>query len=232
MFMSVLILLPPSEGKNSVEKGKLVNLSSMTFAKELTGTRKKTLEAMGSKVSKLPTAKAIDVYSGVLYQALDFNSLDSASKKRAIKSIVIISALFGAVRLEDKIPSYKLDMAKSLPKLGSLNSLWKKVLPDALEKIKTDLIIDCRSSTYQGVWTPDLNKTVGIRVFTIKNGKKTVVTHMSKKTRGDVTKLLVQSTKSPKTPLELQKLINKKFKSELVKPTSKTSWYLDVIAAP
>ena len=232
MFMSVLILLPPSEGKNSVEKGKLVNLSSMTFAKELTGARKKTLEAMGSKVGKLPTAKAIDVYSGVLYQALDFNSLNSASKKRAIKSIVIISALFGAVRLEDKIPSYKLDMAKSLPKLGSLNSSWKKVLPDALEKIKTDLIIDCRSSTYQGVWTPDLNKTVGIRVFTIKNGKKTVVTHMSKKTRGDVTKLLVQSTKSPKTPLELQKLINKKFKSELVKPTNKTSWYLDVIAAP
>lgn len=228
--MSVLILLPPSEGKNSVEKGKLVNLSSMTFTKELTGTRKKTLEAVGVKVSKSPTAKAIDVYSGVLYQALDFNSLDSASKKRAIKSIVIISALFGAVTLEDKIPSYKLDMAKSLPKLGSLNSLWKKVLPETLEKIKTDLIIDCRSSTYQGVWTPDLNKTVGIRVFTIKNGKKSVVTHMSKKTRGDVAKLLVQSAKTPKTALELQKLINKKFKSELVKPTNKTSWFLDVIA--
>ena len=228
--MSMLILLPPSEGKNSVEKGKLVNLSSMTFAKELTGTRKKTLEAVGVKVSKSPTAKAIDVYSGVLYQALDFNSLDSASKKRAIKSIVIISALFGAVKLEDKIPSYKLDMAKSLPKLGSLNSLWKKVLPETLEKIKTDLVIDCRSSTYQGVWTPDLNKTVGVRVFAIKNGKKTVVTHMSKKTRGDVAKLLVQSTKSPKTPFELQKLINKKFKTELIKPTSKTSWYLDVIA--
>ena len=93
-----------------------------------------------------------------------------------------------------------------------------------------DLIIDCRSSTYQGVWTPDLNKTVGIRVFTIKNGKKSVVTHMSKKTRGDVAKLLVQSAKTPKTALELQKLINKKFKSELVKPTNKTSWFLDVIA--
>ena len=228
--MSVLILLPPSEGKNSVEKGKLVNLSSLSFAKELTSTRKKTLEAMGGKVSKSPTAKAIDVYSGVLYQALDFNSLDAASKKRAIKSIVIISALFGAVKLEDKIPSYKLDMAKNLPKLGSLNSLWKQVLPETLEKIKTDLIIDCRSSTYQGVWTPNLNKSVGIRVFTIKSGKKTVVTHMSKKTRGEVAKLLVQSTKAPKNALELQKLISKKFKAELVKPTNKTSWFLDVIA--
>ena len=229
--MSVLILLPPSEGKNSVEKGKLVNLSSLSFAKDLTSTRKKTWDAMGTKVNKLPTAKAIDVYSGVLYQALDFNSLDSKSKKRAIKSIVIISALFGAVKLEDKIPSYKLDMAKSLPKIGSLNSLWKKVLPQALEKIKTNLIVDCRSSTYQGVWVPDLNKTVGIRVFTLKNGKKSVVTHMSKKTRGEVTKLLVQSSKPPKTPQELQKLVNKKFKSELIMPTSKTCWYLDVIAS-
>ncbi len=231
MFMSVLILLPPSEGKNSVEKGKLVNLSSLSFAKELAETRKKTLSAMGAKVNKLPTARAIDVYSGVLYQALDFDSLNSASKKRAIKSIVIISALFGAVKLEDKIPSYKLDMAKSLPKLGSLNSLWKKVLPEALEQIKTDLIIDCRSSTYQGVWTPLLNKTVGIRVFTIKNGKKTVVTHMSKKTRGDVTKLLVQTTKVPKSPQDLQKIVSKKFKCELIKPTTKSSWFLDVIAS-
>ena len=229
--MSVLILLPPSEGKNSVEKGKLVNLSSLSFAQDLTSTRKKTWDAMGTKVNKLPTAKAIDIYSGVLYQALDFNSLDSKSKKRAIKSIVIISALFGAVKLEDKIPSYKLDMAKSLPKIGSLNSLWKKVLPQALEKIKTNLIVDCRSSTYQGVWVPDFNKTVGIRVFTLKNGKKSVVTHMSKKTRGEVTKLLVQSSKPPKTPQELHKLVSKKFKSELIKPTSKTSWYLDVIAS-
>ena len=49
-------------------------------------------------------------------------------------------------------------MAKSLPKIGYLNSLWKKVLPLALEKIKTNLIVDCRSSTYQGVWVPDFNK--------------------------------------------------------------------------
>lgn len=87
--MSVLILLPPSEGKNSVEKGKLVNLSSLSFAQDLTSTRKKTWDAMGTKVNKLPTAKAIDVYSGVLYQALDFNSLDSTSKKERLKVLLL-----------------------------------------------------------------------------------------------------------------------------------------------
>jgi uncharacterized protein len=225
----MLILLPPSEGKNSVPKGKPVSLNSMSFGKDLNPTRKKTLSAMGAKILKSPSAKAVEVYSGVLYQAFDYKNLSSAAKKKSEKCIVIISALFGAVRLNDLIPYYKLDMAKSLPKLGSLNALWKPVVTSALAAIKTDLIIDCRSSTYQSVWTPELKKTVGIRVFTEKSGKRAVVTHMSKKTRGDVTKFLVMQSKTPKTPQELQKLLSKKFKCELVKPEAKKSWFLDVI---
>ncbi len=225
----MLILLPPSEGKNTVHKGKPVSLTSLSFGKELNPTRKKTLAALGLGLVKAPSAKAIDVYSGVLYQALDYHNLNSAAQKRAQKSIIIISALFGALKLTDSIPTYKLDMAKSLPKLGSLNALWKPIVTKALENIKTDLIVDCRSSTYQGVWTPDLKKTVAIRVFAEKSGKRTVVTHMSKKTRGDVTKFLVMQTKNPKTAQELQKLVAKAFKCELVKPEDKKSWLLDVI---
>ncbi|MBJ7393784.1 MAG: peroxide stress protein YaaA [Candidatus Nanopelagicales bacterium] len=225
----MLILLPPSEGKNTVHKGKPVSLTSLSFGKELNPTRKKTLAALGLALVKAPSAKAIDVYSGVLYQALDYHNLNSAAQKRAQKSIIIISALFGALKLTDSIPTYKLDMAKSLPKLGSLNALWKPIVTKALENIKTDLIVDCRSSTYQGVWTPDLKKTVAIRVFAEKAGKRTVVTHMSKKTRGDVTKFLVMQTKNPKTAQELQKLVAKAFKCELVKPEGKKSWLLDVI---
>jgi cytoplasmic iron level regulating protein YaaA (DUF328/UPF0246 family) len=66
-------------------------------------------------------------------------------------------------------------------------------------------------------------------VFAEKNGKRSVVTHMSKKTRGEVAKILVMQTKSPKTAQELQKLIAKEFKCELVKPEGKKSWFLDVI---
>jgi cytoplasmic iron level regulating protein YaaA (DUF328/UPF0246 family) len=212
-----------------VHKGKPVSLTSLSFGKELNPTRKKTLAALGLALVKAPSAKAIDVYSGVLYQALDYHNLNSAAQKRAQKSIIIISALFGALKLTDSIPTYKLDMAKSLPKLGSLNALWKPIVTKALENIKTDLIVDCRSSTYQGVWTPDLKKTVAIRVFAEKSGKRTVVTHMSKKTRGDVAKFLVMQTKSPKTAQELQKLVAKEFKCELVKPEGKKSWLLDVI---
>ena len=50
--------------------------------------------------------------AGVLYQSLDYQNLNAAAKKRAEKSIVIISALFGALKLTDSIPTYKLDMTK------------------------------------------------------------------------------------------------------------------------
>ena len=58
-------------------------------------------------------------------------------------------------------------------------------------------------------------------MFAEKSGKRTVVTHMSKKTRGEVTKFLVMQTKNPKTAQELQKLVAKAFKCELVKPEGK-----------
>ncbi len=87
----MLILLPPSEGKNSVQKGKPVSLNALSFGKDLNSTRKKTLAALGAKISKSPCAKAVEVYSGVLYKALDYENLNAASKKRAEKNIIIIS---------------------------------------------------------------------------------------------------------------------------------------------
>jgi len=85
----MLILLPPSEGKNSVQKGKPVLLTSLSFGKDLNATRKKTLAALGTKISKSPCAKAVEVYSGVLYKALDYENLNSASKKRADKNMLL-----------------------------------------------------------------------------------------------------------------------------------------------
>ena len=91
-----------------------------------------------------------------------------------------------------------------------------------LDGVKTELIIDCRSSTYKGVWTPPNNKTVEIRVFAQVDGVKKVITHMSKKTRGEVTRLLLQSKSLPTNPEELQDIISSDYLCELLAPT-KTS---------
>ncbi len=63
-----------------MHKGKPVSLTSLSFGKELNPTRKKTLAALGLALVKAPSAKAIDVYSGVLYQGLDYHNLNSAAQ--------------------------------------------------------------------------------------------------------------------------------------------------------
>jgi len=126
---------------------------------------------------KLETAKptpAIGVYTGVLYQALDWPSLSPAAKKRGETSIAIISAKYGAVRPMQKIESYKEKID---------NKAMREPVAAVLDPIKTGLIVDCRSSTYKTVWHSPVDITVEVRVSTVVDGVRTVVTHMSKKTR-------------------------------------------------
>lgn len=61
----------------------------------------------------LPTARAGEIYDGVLYQALDLPGLDAGGRRRAGRSVLISSALFGVLRLGDRIPPYKLSMGRS-----------------------------------------------------------------------------------------------------------------------
>lgn len=88
---------------------------------------------------------AITVYSGVLYQGLGWATLGKAAQMRAQKTISIISAKYGTLKCLDLIEPYKekIDVAQ-----------MRGPITQVLEAIETDLVIDCRSSTYQGVWTP------------------------------------------------------------------------------
>jgi cytoplasmic iron level regulating protein YaaA (DUF328/UPF0246 family) len=213
----MLILMPPSEGKNQPTGKKLLSLNKLAFPVELHDVRSRLItKAMANS----PSARAMDVYSGVLYQALDWDSLSSAAKARGEKSLLIISAIFGVVRPGDVIPNYKAKIK---------SSDWKAVLKPALDGLEDDLIIDCRSSTYAGVWQSPADKTVAVRVFKKEKGKISVITHLSKKYRGELTRVLLKSGKPPKTPAELLAITEKHFDCKLHKPKGNLPWYLDLI---
>jgi hypothetical protein len=89
-----------------------------------------------------PSARAIEIYTGVLYEALDWKSLSLSAKKRSESQLLIVSALFGALRPLDLIPPYRLSMDVSLPKLGGLSAYWRKHLSQALNHLEEELIID------------------------------------------------------------------------------------------
>jgi hypothetical protein len=213
----MLILLPPSEGKDQPISKANVNLANLVFPKELLAIRSRLLT---KSLAASPAAKAMDVYSGVLYQALDWNSLSTAAKARGEKSLLIISAVFGVVRPNDLIPNYKAKIK---------SSDWKVALKPALDELGDDLIIDCRSSTYAGVWQSPPEKTVAVRVFKKEKGKISVITHLSKKYRGELTRVLLKSGKSPKTPADLLAIAEKHFECKLQKPKGNLPWYLDLI---
>ena len=164
---------------------------------------------------------AINVYTGVLYQALDWASLSSAAKKRGASAVVIISAKYGAVRPDQLIESYKEKID---------NSAMRAPVAKVLDAIKTPLIVDCRSSTYKTVWHSPVDKTVEVRVSTVVNGVRTVVTHMSKKTRGEIARWLLQSRSLPKTPEDLYAIVSEKYPCALTPSDGVTPWVLEVIA--
>ena len=173
---------------------------------------------------KVETSKptvAMSVYSGVLYQALDWPSLSPAAKKRGETALAIISAKYGVVRPSTKIESYKQKIN---------NKAMAPIVATALDGVKTPLIVDCRSSTYKTVWKAPIDITVEIRVSTVVDGVRTVVTHMSKKTRGEITRWLLQSRSVPKTPEDLYAIVSEKYPCALTPSDGVEPWLLEVIA--
>ncbi|WP_030454613.1 YaaA family protein [Herbidospora cretacea] len=225
----MLILLPPSEGKAASGRGRPVDLDSLSFP-ELTSSREKVLDALvdlchnpeqAHQVLGLPpgladeigrnrglrsarTVKVSDLYTGVLYDALSLATLDSKARARATKRIVVFSGLWGALRLGDRVPPYRLSMGVRLPPVGGLAAFWKPSLGPVLDE-GAGLVVDLRSSTYAAAWKPR-RETVAVRVL---RHDGTVVSHMAKLTRGRIARSLVESPSSAKNADELAHLLTR-----------------------
>ncbi len=173
------------------------------------------------KVETVAPVPAINVYNGVLYQALGWQSLSPAAKKRGELAVAIISAKYGLVRPSTKIESYK-------EKIN--NKVMAPRVSAALDGAEKQLIIDCRSSTYKTVWKAPVDITVEVRVSTVVDGERTVVTHMSKKTRGEIARWLLQSRSVAKTPEDLYAIVSEKYPCALTPSDGVEPWVLEVIA--
>ncbi|MFP5321345.1 MAG: YaaA family protein [Acidimicrobiia bacterium] len=227
----MLILLPPSEGKAVGSRGRPLDLSSLSFP-ELTTTRERVLDALVAQSARpdalevlgapkgaadrvaanvelrgAPTLRAADLYTGVLYDALDLASLDAAAKRRAARRLVVVSALFGALRPGDRVPSYRLSMDVDLPGVGPLAAAWRPALEQALPAAAgRGLVVDLRSSTYVAAWRPTgavAERTVAVHVVRDGPGGRTAVSHMAKHTRGLVARHLLATGADPVTPEDL-----------------------------
>lgn len=231
----MLILLPPSEGKASPRRGRSLETSTLS-APVLTATRERILDALvglserpdaaavlglggtqsdlvalNARVRTAPTARADAVYTGVLYDALGFDTLSSAARRRATGRVAITSSVFGLVRPGDRIPAYRLSGDVSLPGLGPVAGLWRESLGEAVEDaVGPGLLVDLRSTMYAAFWRPPA--TSPIRVATVRvlhehNGTRKVVSHFNKATKGRIVRDLLEDGANPRTPQALAKAL-------------------------
>jgi cytoplasmic iron level regulating protein YaaA (DUF328/UPF0246 family) len=227
---NVRILLPPSERKATGGDGPPLDLDALSFP-ELNPVRERVIHALGEvccrddarevlsipggqadealarnrELRQAPTLPVSRLYTGVLYENLALDELGPQAEEQ----IIIFSALWGAVRLTDRIPPYRLAMNVTLPPEGKLAALWRPALSEALTPaIKGELIVDMRSGPYMAAWTAP---AVAVRVFRerILHGvpKRSVVSHMAKATRGKLAHDLLAAAANPKTPEDLLKSV-------------------------
>ncbi len=148
-----------------------------------------------------PTGPAASVYTGVLYDAAGMATWDDATMLRAHERIRIISALWGAVSPADLIPAYRLSMTTTLGRIGPLGAFWRKHLDVPLAAVADgSVVVDCRSSSYAAAWTPHDSPWVAVKVLRELDGKRSVVSHMAKHTRGLLTAHLMSFETAPESP--------------------------------
>lgn len=225
----MLILLPPSEGKSWPSGRRLLDLDSLVFA-ELLGEKRAELIAALEKLAKGPEQKAIaalrisagqagevgrdaeltstpaapasELYTGVLYDRLDFESLPAVGKRRAGRNLLISSALWGFLAPADRIPYYRFSMQAKLPKIGGLPAFWRESLAAAMSAAGHDeeggLVLDMRSGAYSAAWKPKRARLVTVRGFTETAGKRKAISHMAKAVRGDVARIALSARSMPK----------------------------------
>lgn len=219
-----LILLPPSESKASGGEAPSLNLSDLSFpefekqrelmTKTLIQMSKKprvaqkTLGVKGAALDKAradnaslnlaPTMPAIERYTGVMYDFINYQSLDEQAQSCFAANAIIFSGLYGTVRPFDLIPNYKLKMGARIRLKKTCAAIWKPLITSALASVAKDRVVwDLLPNEHSVAWDPD-EVSYAAR-FTVKfledpgDGKLRTLNHWSKAMKGALIRYLVSN---------------------------------------
>ncbi len=218
----MIVLLPPSETKRAGGDGRPLRLDALgtpeltdlraelvdelvTLAADRDASRRALALSAGqdgeiernAALRTAPTAPAIHRYTGVLYEALDVDSLRGAAAARATARLAVGSALFGLLRATDPVPAYRLSATSKLPGRPGLAKRWRPVLGPVLADVAaTELVVDLRSGSYAA-----LAKIPGaVRVDVVAehaDGRRVSVSHFNKAHKGRLARALATTRSEP-----------------------------------
>lgn len=178
------------------------------------------------EVYDAPALAAWQLYDGVLYEAAKFAQIFSsgdssqgsqsqgsqsqnhqadqrqADQRQLEELTLVFSALFGPVRLTDLITPHRLSASVKLPGQGSVASIWSKSLKELLtQQLSGHVIVDLRSAEYGAMYRPlrggeCVMLNIGVAKVNPATGKRTVVSHWAKHTRGLLAGALLRAVAS------------------------------------
>ncbi len=216
------ILIPPSEGKNPSNDKEFFSLDSLSYSflnskrsqiiyylsnnnlsKEqyiktlgISSQNFEKIKMINSKITTSQVSSSISRYNGVLYNFLDYNSLNETAKSLFDDSIIIFSALFGLVRPQDKIPDYKLKMGTKLIDGIKLSKFWKDEITEVLRKeLENQIVFNFLPTEFSNTFDSKVIKYKYELTFSFKqeniNGELKSITHWTKALRGSLIRYLL-----------------------------------------
>ncbi|HEY9191009.1 MAG TPA: YaaA family protein [Sulfurovum sp.] len=161
---------------NILQKGDIPALSKMF------GLKKESDILVHKKdIIHEPAMKAIQRYTGVAFEYLGYEDLDSQAQTYIDSHIILFSNLFGPLRASDLIPEYKLKQGEPVGDIRT-EKFYHQHAAELLEAYLADEeILDLRAGFYDKFYKPSKPYTT---LKFIKEGK--VVSHWAKAYRGIV----------------------------------------------
>lgn len=210
----MLILLPPSETKRPGGSGAPLRARELAFA-ELAPQRAAAAAALeqlaqdpeamaralklsprqlgeieiNASVTSSPTMPAVDRFTGVLFDALEAESLDDEARAWLGENVAIQTALLGLVGALDEIPAFRLSAGHRLPELPPLKRHWAAATSELFTG--RGPVVDMRSEAYRALGpVPSGVETAYVRVV---NDEGRALNHFNKQTKGIFTRALALS---------------------------------------
>lgn len=125
------------------------------------------------------------------YQGAQCQADQPQGGQRQLEELTLVfSALFGPVRLTDLITPHRLSGSVKLPGQGSVASIWSKPLKELLaQQLSGHVVVDLRSAEYGAMYRPSrgsdcLLLNIAVAKVNPATGKRSVVSHWAKHTRG------------------------------------------------
>ncbi|GAB3599904.1 YaaA family protein [Microbacterium tumbae] len=134
------------------------------------------------RLRRAPTMPASDRYTGVLFDALDAESLSADARAHLHERVWIHSAPFGPVAGLDPIPPYRLSAGTALPGVPPLRRHWADAVTAAIAEEDPGFVLDLRSEAYVALGPiPASVPSAYVRVVTAEGR---ALNHFNKKTKG------------------------------------------------